>query len=230
MSLTLSRLAALAAALMIAAPLSAETAPAQGQIQGDAPDHRDDHAHDHGTAPETRTVAQGYFEDAAVAARPLSDWEGDWQSVYPHLMAGRLDPVMKAKAEKGDKTEAEYRAYYETGYKTDVDRIEIRGDRVTFHRAGGSVTGQYADDGHEVLTYAKGNRGVRYSFRKVGGDAAAPGFIQFSDHKIAPQKADHYHLYWGDDRAAVLAELTNWPTYYPAQMDAAAVRAEMLAH
>lgn len=150
-------------------------------------------------------------------------------------MAGTLDPGTKAKAEKGDKTHAEYRAYYETGYETDVDRIEIDGDKVTFHRATGAVTGQYADGGHEVLTYDKGNRGVRYSFRKVDGDAAAPGDIRFGDHKIAPEKADHYHLYWshlywGDDRAAVLAEPTKWPTYYPWRMDAAAVLAEMLAH
>ena len=70
---------------------------------------------------------------------------------------------------------------------------------------------------------------MRYSFRKVDGDAAAPGYIRFGDHKIAPEKADHYHLYWGDDRAAVLAEPTKWPTYYPSRMDAAAVLAKMLA-
>ena len=190
-----------------------------------------DYSHDHAAAlTDGKTVAQGYFDDAQVQARPLSDWQGDWQSVYPHLMAGTLDPVTKAKAEKGDKTQAEYRAYYETGYETDVDRIEIDGDKVTFHRATGAVTGQYADGGHEVLTYDKGNRGVRYSFRKVGGDAAAPGFIQFSDHRIAPEAADHFHLYWGDDRASVLAELTNWPTYYPAAMTPAEIVDAMLAH
>jgi Zn/Cd-binding protein ZinT len=41
------------------------------------------------------------------------------------------------------------------------------------------VTGHYASDGYGILTYKKGNRGVRFIFAKTGGDADAPGFIQF---------------------------------------------------
>lgn len=175
-------------------------------------------------------IQKGHFEDSQIADRPLSDWAGDWRSVYPLLVAGTLDPVMADKAAHGDKTAEEYRAYYEVGYKTDVARIVIAGDEVTFHEDGEAVAGRYASDGHEVLTYKAGNRGVRYIFRKVGGDAGAPAFIQFSDHKIAPEKADHYHLYWGNDRAALLAEVTNWPTYYPFALSDAEIVAEMLAH
>jgi len=188
-----------------------------------------DHGHAHAHATDD-AVYKGYFEDSQIAARALSDWEGDWQSVYPLLMGGALDPVMQHKAEHGEKTAADYRAYYETGYRTDVDRIEIHGDKVSFHSAAGTVSGSYADDGYEILTYEKGNRGVRYVFRKVAGDAGAPAFIQFSDHAIAPVKAGHYHLYWGNDRAALLEELTNWPTYYPADLTESQIVAEMLAH
>ncbi|MDR5652556.1 metal-binding protein ZinT [Ruixingdingia sedimenti] len=195
-----------------------------------AHDHGHGHSHSHGHAQAEKSVYDGYFEDAQVAARPLADWAGDWQSVYPLLQSGALDPVMAHKAEHGDKSAAEYRAYYDVGYRTDVDRIVIDGDEVTFHSEGTAVHGHYASDGHEILTYEKGNRGVRYIFRKTGGDAAAPGFIQFSDHAIAPVKAGHYHLYWGDDRAALLNEVTNWPTYYPAAMSAEDVVHEMLAH
>ena len=99
-----------------------------------------------------------------------------------------------------------------------------------FHRGEAVVSGEYADDGRETLTYEKGNRGVRYIFRKVSGDDGAPQFIQFSDHAIAPLKAGHYHLYWGEDRAALLNEITNWPTYYPSALDGAQIVAEMLAH
>lgn len=137
---------------------------------------------------------------------------------------------MAHKAEHGDKTAEEYKAYYEVGYRTDVDRITIQGDTVTFYRDGNALAAQYASDGYEILTYEKGNRGVRFVFEKVAGDTAAPAFIQFSDHKIAPAAADHYHLYWGDDRAALLKELTNWPTYYPASLDADEIVAEMSAH
>ncbi|WP_245948735.1 metal-binding protein ZinT [Paracoccus lutimaris] len=192
-------------------------------------DHAHDHAHDAKPAEE-KTVYKGYFEDSQIQDRTLADWQGDWQSVYPYLTDGTLDPVMAHKAEKGDKTAQEYRDYYDIGYRTDVNRIVIKGEQVSFHRGEAVVSGEYANDGHETLTYKKGNRGVRYIFKKVSGDAGAPQFIQFSDHAIAPVKAGHYHLYWGEDRAALLNEITNWPTYYPAGLDGSQIVAEMLAH
>ncbi|MET3598974.1 zinc transport system substrate-binding protein [Martelella mangrovi] len=185
-----------------------------------------DHAHDHGDAQ----IAKGYFEDSQVAGRALSDWAGDWQSVYPYLQDRTLDPVMAHKAETGSMTAAEYKSYYETGYKTDVERITINGDTVTFYENGQPVAAEYASDGYEILTYPKGNRGVRFIFEKSEGDEAAPEFIQFSDHIIAPAKAYHFHLYWGDDRTALLEELENWPTYYPSSLNADEVVDEMLAH
>ena len=189
----------------------------------------DTHNHAEPTEAEQQ-IYKGYFEDSQIQPRPLSDWEGDWQSVYPLLLDGTLDPVMEHKAEAGDKTAEEYRAYYETGYRTGVDRIVIAGDKVTFHREGSFVSGTYAEDGYEILTYEKGNRGVRFIFKKVDGDADAPDYFQFSDHAIAPVKADHYHLYWGDDRTALLSELTNWPTYFPSALSPQGVLDEMLAH
>jgi zinc transport system substrate-binding protein len=191
-----------------------------------------DHAasgHDHHDAKAARIHA-GDFEDAEVQPRPLSDWAGAWQSVLPYLADGTLDPVMEKKAAKGDKSAAEYRAYYQTGYATEVEAIDIENGRVTFSGPDGSYGGDYVSDGYEILTYDSGSRGVRYIFRKASGDAEAPGFIQFSDHRIAPEKVTHYHIYSGDDRAAVLAELTNWPTYYPASWTGADILEDQLAH
>ncbi|WP_410010490.1 ZinT/AdcA family metal-binding protein [Phyllobacterium sp. A18/5-2] len=160
----------------------------------------------------------------------MTDWVGDWQSVYPYLQDGTLDPVMAHKAEHGDKKADEYKAYYEIGYRTDVERIEIGGDTVTFFTDGKPLKARYASDGYEILKYEAGNRGVRFIFKKAEGDAEAPQYIQFSDHKIAPDAADHYHLYWGNDRAALLEEGTNWPTYYPSSLDAKEIVHEMIAH
>ena len=182
--------------------------------------------HDHGDDQ----VYKGYFEDDQIEGRALSDWAGDWQSVYPYLKDGTLDPVMAHKAENGEMSAAEYKAYYEIGYRTNVDRIRIDGDEVTFFEDGKSLHARYSSDGYEVLTYKKGNRGVRFIFKKTEGDEAAPQFIQFSDHKIAPAAADHYHLYWGNDRAALLEEVTNWPTYYPSSLSSDSIVREMLAH
>jgi zinc transport system substrate-binding protein len=185
------------------------------------------HTHE---AHKSDDIYRGYFEDSQIEDRTLLDWQGDWQSVYPYLFDGSLEPVMEHKAETGEKSAEEYRAYYQTGYKTDVERIVIDGDTFTFYREGKPIQADYASDGREVLTYKKGNRGVRYIFKKIAGDDAAPMFIQFSDHAIAPGKASHYHLYSGNDRAALLKDITNWPTYYPSSLTADEIVEEMLAH
>ena len=39
-----------------------------------------------------------HFADTDVQDRSLSDWDGDWQSVYPYLQDGILDVVMERKA------------------------------------------------------------------------------------------------------------------------------------
>lgn len=226
MKLTMmSRVCALAVtSMLLAMPAHAE-APKSGEAK-----HSHDHAHAKEHSHAKDDIYKGYFEDSQIKARTLADWEGDWQSVYPYLIDGTLDPVMAHKAQKGDKTAEEYKAYYDIGYKTDVDRIVIDGDSVAFHRGNETIEGHYATDGYEILTYKKGNRGVRYIFKKVDGDEKAPGFIQFSDHRIAPEAADHYHLYWGDDRQTVLEELTNWPTYYSSSLNGEEIVHEMVAH
>lgn len=108
-------------------------------------DHSHDHAHDHAHDPAHRQgsadIRRGVFDDAQVAARPLSDWEGEWQSVYPYLQDGTLDPVWTKKAAAGDKGAEAYREEYEIGYKTDVTRITIKGPEVTFHRGGEQARG-----------------------------------------------------------------------------------------
>ncbi|WP_157017440.1 ZinT family metal-binding protein [Mesorhizobium xinjiangense] len=221
---------AIVSTLLLAAQAQAQAnQSAKDTSAHDHHSHGDDKAHEHSHGSDD-AIYKGHFEDSQIEARALSDWQGDWQSVYPYLEDGTLDPVMAQKAEHGDKSAEEYRAYYTTGYRTQVDRIVISGDRVTFHEDGGFVEGRYASDGYEILTYEAGNRGVRYVFKKTEGDDEAPGFIQFSDHRIAPAQADHYHLYWGNDRAALLKEVTNWPTYYPSSLSGDEIASEMTAH
>lgn len=187
------------------------------------------HTHDHDE--KTEQIYNGYFEDSQVKDRLLSDWEGDWQSVYPYLQDGTLDEVFSYKAEhKGDMTAEEYKEYYNKGYQTDVDRILIQQDTVKFFKNGKDYSGEYMYDGHEILTYEAGNRGVRYIFKLAKEAKGLPQYIQFSDHSIYPNKAGHYHLYWGDDREALLDEVTHWPTYYPSKMDGHDIAHEMMAH
>ena len=216
---------ALISSFLVAAPIQAQEAKDNSAKH----DHSHKHSHDHSSDAE-RQIYKGYFEDSQIQPRQLTDWQGEWQSVYPYLQDGTLDPVMAHKAEHGSKSVEEYKVYYETGYRTDVDRIVIGADSVTFQTEAGAFEGQYIADGFEILNYKKGNRGVRFIFRKTAGDDSAPAFIQFSDHRIAPSKSDHYHLYWGEDRQEILKELTNWPTYYPAALNGEEIVHEMTAH
>ena len=193
--------------------------------------HDHDHAHDHAEDGAAKQIYAGYFDDEQVQARELSNWAGDWQSVYPYLLDGTLDEVFAAKAEKDDTmSAAEYKDYYDAGYQTDIERIVIAGDQVTLTKQGQAKTGTYVSDGYEILTYEKGNRGVRYIFKLKEPAEGLPQYIQFSDHGISPTVADHYHIYMGDDRAALLEEVTNWPTYYPSSMDGPTIAHEMMAH
>ncbi|TFE00550.1 metal ABC transporter solute-binding protein, Zn/Mn family [Jeotgalibacillus salarius] len=195
----------------------------------EAENHDHDHSHEHDE--EAQKIYDGYFEDGQIKDRTLSDWEGDWQSVYPYLQDGTLDEVFEHKAEDGKKTNEEYKNYYTEGYVTDIDRMIIEDDTFTFYEDGEQSSGVYVYDGYEVLTYEAGNRGVRYILKLVDElEGAMPGYIQFSDHSISPTDSHHFHLYWGDDREALLEEVVNWPTYYPSEMSGEEIAHEMMAH
>jgi len=183
----------------------------------------DEESHNHGTA---------VFEDSEVKDRSLTDWAGTWQSVYPFLLDGTLDEVMEHKAEESEeKTAEDYYNYYKTGYETAVEGIVIDGNSVEFIENGNSVKAEYEYKGYEILTYESGNKGVRYQFEAVGDPNGAPGYIQFSDHLTAPEKAEHFHLYSGNDGFdELLTELENWPTYYPGTMTGKEIADDMVGH
>lgn len=55
------------------------------------------HSHGHQMTEAEQKAASGVFEDKDVKDRKLSDWDGTWQSVYPFLLDGALDPVLNRK-------------------------------------------------------------------------------------------------------------------------------------
>ncbi|HEL1566046.1 TPA: zinc ABC transporter substrate-binding protein AdcA [Streptococcus suis] len=179
-----------------------------------------------------QTVYNGYFEDSAVKDRTLSDYAGEWQSVYPYLLDGTLDQVWDYKAKiKGGMTAEEYEAYYDTGYKTDVDQINITDNTMEFVVGDKKEKFTYKYVGYKILTYKKGNRGVRFLFEATDANAGNYKYVQFSDHNIAPVKTGHFHIYFGgESQEKLLEELENWPTYYPVGLTGLEIGQEMLAH
>lgn len=195
-------------------------------------EHDHDHNHSHHHDEMDKQIYDGFFDEDQVKDRSLSDWEGDWQSVYTYLSNGTLDEVLQHKAkENAEKTFEEYKEYYTIGYETEIDRIEITGETMTFHSGDTVHSGTYEYDGLEILSYEAGNQGVRYLFKRVDGDQAAPKFVQFSDHHIYPTPSAHFHIYLGDEtQKDLLEELTNWPTYYPSKLSGEEIVHEMIAH
>ncbi|HEM5147804.1 TPA: zinc ABC transporter substrate-binding protein AdcA [Streptococcus suis] len=183
-------------------------------------------------AETAQTIYNGYFEDSAVKDRTLSDYAGEWQSVYPYLLDGTLDQVWDYKAKlKGDMTAEEYKAYYDTGYKTDVDHINITENTMEFVVGDKKEKFTYKYVGYKILTYKKGNRGVRFLFEATDANAGNYKYVQFSDHNIAPVKTGHFHIYFGgESQEKLLEELENWPTYYPVGLTGLEIGQEMLAH
>jgi zinc transport system substrate-binding protein len=121
--------------------------------------------------------------------------------------------------------------YYKVGYETDIERIVIKDNMMTFYKNGEEKTGEYKYHGYEILTYESGNRGVRYLFDLVGESADVPKHVQFSDHSIYPTEADHYHIYFGnEEHDTLLNELDNWPTYYFSNLSGEEIAEEMNAH
>ena len=212
--------------LMIKAEVSSE----EGIIIAESDDlqvHIDDHHSDHENAER---IYHGFFYNDEVEDRSLADWEGEWSSVYPMLVSGQLDTVFEHKANDSMSAE-EYKAYYAIGYETDVDRILIEGNNFTFNSTDGTeLTAAYEYDGYDILTYERGNRGVRYVFKRIDDTEGMPAYIQFSDHLITETLSTHFHLYWGDDRETLLDEVTNWPTYYPSFFTENQILKDMLAH
>jgi zinc transport system substrate-binding protein len=187
----------------------------------------DEEGHDHSHEHEEFTAAD-------IKDRALTDWAGDWQSVYPRLLDGTLDPVMEHTAEDGEKTAREYYEQYETAYKTDVDRLVITGDSITFYRNGVPVRANYAYRGTGVVEEDDGSLWVRYQFEASGTPpGGAPKYVMFSDHLYAPARAEHFHLYASDEGFdALMADTApvNYPTYYPAALTKAEIVAEMIGH
>lgn len=188
------------------------------------PGMQNEEGHNHGYS---------HFADSDVKDRSLTDWSGEWQSVYPYLENGDLDKVMERKAENGDKTVEEYSAYYDKGYKTEVEKIVIDGKNSTieFVKNGTVAKASYKYKGYQIYDYESGSRGVRYFFESIGGSADAPKYVQFSDHGIEPGKAEHFHIYAGNAGFDALSkEMENWPTYYPADMTGSEIAEDMLEH
>lgn len=200
-------------------------------MSGYAQSH-DHHSHGKPMSAVEQQAAVGVFDDKNVKDRELTDWDGVWQSVYPYLQSGELDPVFKMKAKKdSSQTFEQIKSYYRKGYASDVDIIGIENGVMSFQRGNKESSCKYDYSGYKILNYTSGKKGVRYLFECKDAGSQAPKYVQFSDHIIAPRKSSHFHIFMGNtSQEALLTEMNNWPTYYPYQLTTQQVVDDMLHH
>ena len=176
----------------------------------------DEHEHEHDHSKEVST-----FEDNEVQDRPLSDWEGDWQSAYPLVLDGTLDEAWEAMAEtKGKMTAEEYKEYYKTGYETDIKSVKIDGDNITYtYDNGKTVSSDYKYTGYFIQDWSGGTRAAMYRFEAEDKNSGAPVYIEINDHMIEPAEAEHFHLRMSNESYdAIVDPEKYWPTFFPADM------------
>ena len=197
--------------------------------------HAFSHAHHSHGAPLTATevsAAKGIFNDGDIKDRPLSDWDGVWQSIYPYAKDGSLDPVFRKKAEADQRKSFEdIKHYYLKGYASNITDIGIENGMMEFTANGEVNACKYTYKGYKVLNYVSGKRGVRYLFECTDNKSAAPKFVQFSDHIISPRKSSHFHIFTGNvSQDALYKELENWPTFFPYQLTKQEIVDDLMHH
>ncbi len=175
-------------------------------------EHEHEHEHDHSKEVST-------FEDDEVQDRSLSDWEGDWQSGYPLALDGSLDEAFEAKAENGTMTAEEYKDYYIAGYESEYATISIHDNIIAFtDMEGNTAESVYEYTGYYIQDWSTGTRAAMYRFEAVDKDAGAPVYIEFNDHMIEPEKAEHFHIRMSNESYDAIEDPENkWPTFFPAE-------------
>ncbi len=168
-----------------------------------------EHEHEHEHSHEKKEVTED---------RSIANYQGRWQSVYPYMS----DPIFRSAAPFMAEAEGmgieEAWDFFLKGNETSVRYITILGDEIEFvDESGASCKASYAYDGWHSDCW--GETSIRYQFRKVSGDDAAPTYVQFDDHLNYDTEADHFHVYCGEDAVAMLDIADSWPTYYPAGID-----------
>ncbi|MBR3743340.1 MAG: ZinT/AdcA family metal-binding protein [Clostridia bacterium] len=167
-----------------------------------------------------------------IKDRTLAEFDGNWQSTYPLMLDGSLQPVMEHKAEEdASMTVEQYTAKYMKAYETDWLAININAPTVEYVTADGSYTADYEYAGYYIRYNDEERtsiRQVRFQFKKTAGDDKAPEYIVFSDHNNAPAEVEHFHIYAGNDGFDVLGEESvHFPTFYPASLSAKDIVEEM---
>ncbi|MBQ9622276.1 MAG: ZinT/AdcA family metal-binding protein, partial [Treponema sp.] len=168
-------------------------------------DHHDEHDHDHDEHEHEHHDSHAHSHASEIHAddikdRSLSEFNGEWQSLYPILVSGKLEEYVEHQAEEKGKSEKEMQKEIEAKWNCGAKLVKIDGNKITLtYDNGKSVSGTYKYAGYAVKKNDEGKiTNVRYKFETK--DKNAPKYVMFNDHGFEPAKeVAHFHFYFGDN-------------------------------
>ena len=183
----------------------------------------EDHEHSH-----DEKITEDDIKD-----RKLSDFSGEWKSLYPYLKSGKLDKYCEYKAkEDGDDSTSKdtYLEKYKSSWQCDIENLSINRNTITFtYSDGNTVSAEYTYAGYQPKMTDEGEIGsVRYQFETTSADA--PKYVQFNDHGHEPGEAEHFHIYYGNDSLDKLMDSKNHPFFVKEALSADEIVDELIEH
>ena len=185
----------------------------------------EEHDHDHSHDEE---ITKDDIKD-----RTLSDFAGEWKSLYPYLVNGDLDEYCEHKAEEDEDsstTKDTYLEKYKTSWQCDATKISINGNTITFTYADGkTVSAEYTYAGYQPKLNDEGKiSSVRYQFETTSTDA--PKYVQFNDHGHEPGEAEHFHIYFGNESFDALMDSKTNPFFVKDALSVDEILDELMGH
>ena len=168
-----------------------------------------------------------------IKDRALSDFAGEWKSLYPYLLSGDLDEYCEHKAEEDEDsstTKDTYLEKYKKSWQCDVNQISINGKKITFtYENGKTASAEYTYAGYQPKLNDDGEiSSVRYQFET--SDSNAPKYVQFNDHGYEPGETEHFHIYFGDDGFDALMDSKTNPFFVKNSLTADEILEELMGH
>ena len=191
-------------------------------------DHHDDHGgdhHEHGHDHDEEIT------EADIKPRSVSEFAGEWQSLYPVLMTGALDEYVEFQAEKKSISVKDSRAEIEAKWNCRIKTIKIKGDEITLiYDNGKKESGSYKYAGFATKKNDQGKiSSIRHKFSLVKGNG--PKYVMLNDHGYKPVKSvEHFHIYFGNNNFDELLTTKSNPFFVDSKLDAKGCLANVMGH
>jgi len=196
-------------------------------MQGHDHEHEGEEDHDHEHSHEEEEE----ITEADIKPREVSEFAGEWQSLYPVLMTGALDEYVEYQAEKKSITVEESRTQIEEKWNCGVKTIKIEGNSITlYYDDGTEATGTYEYAGFATKKDDTGKiTSIRHEFLRTSGNG--PQYVMLNDHGHEPaDSVEHFHIYFGDNNFDELVTTTSNPFFVDAKLDAQGCLDNVMGH